>query len=305
MKKKSALLFLLITFSILSFAQKSKAYELLHSANKDYILVAAHRGEWTLAPENSIPALEYSIQFGVDIMETDVRLTKDGQIVIMHDYTVDRTTNGTGKVSDLTLAEIKKLKLRNNSGGMTDLEVPTLEEYIKIAKGKIILYLDKAGYDLPNHQKGHLIKKLIETVKKHDYLQETMLVLDMPYSQAKAILGNDLEKINYVPVIEESISNLNSYVDEYLTKLKPVAFQFRIADINSESYKQLDKILKSSSKAFVAATWKNHTAGHDDLVSILERPSKGWGWIVEKGFTILETNYPRDLIKYLEYENRR
>ena len=94
-------------------------------------------------------------------------------------------------------------------------------------------------------------------------------------------------------------------MDEYIQKLKPVAFQFRMATLDSETYKQLPKVLKSGSKAFVAATWADHTANHNDLVSTFERPSKGWGWLLEQGFSILETNYPKDLIYYLKSENRR
>ena len=60
----------------------------------------------------------------------------------------------------------------------------------------------------------------------------------------------------------------------------------------------------SGSRAFVAATWDAHTANHSDRVSIFSRPSEGWGWLIEQGFRILETNYARDLIQYLDSENR-
>lgn len=288
-------------------AQINPSFSLLRKKeNKnEYVWVAAHRGDWMYAPENSIPALEHAIFWGADMIETDVRLTKDGKIIMMHDYSVDRTTDGKGTIADLTLAEIQKLHLRNNFGGMTDLKVPTLEEYIQIAKDKILLYLDKAGYDLPGHEQGHLVKELLKILKAHNVLEQSVFVLDWPYSKAKEIFGEDLEKVIYVPVIEDKIPNLDAYVDEYIQKLKPVAFQFRMASLDSETYKQLPKVLKSSSKAFVAATWDEHTANHSDLVSIFQRPSAGWGWLLEQGFSILETNYPKDLMQYLHFENRR
>ena len=224
---------------------------------------------------------------------------------MMHDATVDRTTNGKGNIADLTLAEIKELRLRNNFGGLTDLKVPTLEEYIELAKDKILLYLDKAGYDLPGHEQGHLVKELLKVLKANNAIEQSVFVLDWPYSKAKEIFGKDLEKVIYVPVIEDKIPNLSAYVDEYIQKLNPVAFQFRMEKLDSETYKQLPKVLKSGSKAFVAATWEKHTANHSDLISIFERPSKGWGWLLEQGFSVLETNYPKDLIYYLKSENRR
>lgn len=286
-------------------AQRSKAYEYLRGNDSDYVLVAAHRGDWQYAPENSLLALQHDIFWGVDMIETDIRMTKDEKLVMMHDYTVDRTTNGTGKIADLTLEEIRKLKLRNNFGLMTDMQVPTFEEYIEMAKGKVLLYLDKAGYDLPGYPSGYLIKKILDILKKYDAIEESVFVLNFPYEKAKAIFGDYLEKVNYCPVIEDAIPNLSQYVDEYIQKLRPVAFQFRVSRLDTESYQQLPKVLKAGSKAFVAATWPEHTAQHDDAVSLFQRPSAGWGWLIEQGFRILETNYPKDMITYLESENRR
>lgn len=289
------------------FAQINPSFTLLREKeNKnEYVWVAAHRGDWIYAPENSIPALEHAIFFGADMIETDVRLTKDGKIIMMHDYSVDRTTDGKGTIADLTFEEIQKLHLRNNFGGMTDLKVPTLEEYIQVAKDKILLYLDKAGYDLPGHEQGHLVKELLKILKTHNVLEQSVFVLDWPYSKAKEIFGDDLKKVIYVPVIEDKIPNLSAYVNEYIQKLRPVAFQFRMESLDSETYKQLPKVLESGSKVFVAATWDEHTANHSDLVSIFQRPSAGWGWLLEQGFSILETNYPKDLMQYLHSENRR
>lgn len=288
-------------------AQQNPSFTLLREKDNksEYVWVASHRGDWIYAPENSTTALEHAIFFGSDLIETDVRLTKDGKIIMMHDATVDRTTNGKGNIADLTLAEIKELRLRNNFGGLTDLKVPTLEEYIELAKNKILLYLDKAGYDLPGHEQGHLVKELLKILRANNAIEQSVFVLDWPYSKAKEIFGEDLEKVIYVPVIEDKIPNLSSYVDEYIQKLNPVAFQFRMEKLDSETYKQLPKVLRSGSKAFVAATWEKHTANHSDLISIFERPSKGWGWLLEQGFSVLETNYPKDLIYYLKSENRR
>ena len=301
-------LFLLTVFlssCILAGAQNNNKISLLRSkGSTDYVWVAAHRADYVFAPENSIQALENAIYFGADLIETDVRLTKDGHVIMMHDYTVDRMTNGTGRVSNLTLEEIKALRLKNNWGGATDYQVPTLEEFIQVAKGKVCLYLDKAGYDLPGHEEGHLVKELLKILKKHDVLEESVFVLNWPYEKAKRIFGEDLVKVIYCPVIEDKIPDLETYVNEYIEKLSPVAFQFRFDSLKTRTYQLLPKVLASGSKAFVAATWDTHTANHSDRVSIFKRPSEGWGWLIAQGFSILETNYARDLIRYLKAENR-
>lgn len=299
-------IFVLLTCCIPAWSQRSEKITLLRSrTSTDYIWVAAHRADCLYAPENSMEALQHALFFGADIIETDVRMTKDGHLVIMHDYTVDRMTDGTGTISEMTLDEIKQLHLKTNWGGQTSLEVPTLEEFIDFAKGKMCLYLDKAGYDIPGNEPGTLVKAMLKVLKKKGVLEETIFVLNWPYEKARRIFGKDLEKVIYCPVIEDNIDNLEAYVDEYITKLHPVAFQFRMESLDSKTYELLPKVLDSGSKAFIAATWDEHTAGHSDNTSVFGRPSEGWGWLIEQGFSILETNYQNDLIRFLKNENRR
>lgn len=81
------------------------------------VMIIAHRGCHVEAPENSIAAFKRCMYIGIDVVETDVQHTKDGVMVLMHDLTVDRTTNGTGKVSDFALAELKQLRLRYGKAG--------------------------------------------------------------------------------------------------------------------------------------------------------------------------------------------
>ena len=71
-------------------------------------LVIAHRGASAYAPENTMPAFEKALELGAEGIELDVHMTADGEIVVIHDHTIDRTSNGKGMVKDLTLDEIKK-----------------------------------------------------------------------------------------------------------------------------------------------------------------------------------------------------
>ncbi|MBQ7892930.1 MAG: glycerophosphodiester phosphodiesterase family protein, partial [Alistipes sp.] len=74
----------------------------IHNPSSREVLVASHRGDWRNYPENSIPAIESVIRMGVDIMELDLKLTKDSVLVLCHDHTIDRTTSGKGRVRDIT-----------------------------------------------------------------------------------------------------------------------------------------------------------------------------------------------------------
>jgi len=147
------------------------------------VKAVGHRGNIKFAPENTIPAFKKAIQLGADLLEIDVRETKDGHLVIMHDPTVNRTTNGSGKVTDLTLAEIKQLDAGSwFSPEFKGTSVPTFDEALEFIKGKALPDIDfKTGTP----------EKVIATVKKHgmfgkctlycgnwDLLQKTMQLSD-------------------------------------------------------------------------------------------------------------------------------
>lgn len=261
----------------------------LNNSKSNYIMVAAHRGDWFWAPENSIRGFQNCIELGVDIIELDVRLSKDDIPVIIHDLTLDRTTTGKGNVADWTLDSLKTLYLKDATGVTTQERIPTLEEVMNLTKGKILIYLDKSV---------DKVEKVLPILHKTGTLKQAIFVLDFPYEKAKAQFGTYLDSILFVPVIADNMQDLDVYVMEYLTKLKPKAFQFRMKSYDGVAYPQLQKVINSTSKAFVAATWADHTIGHDDQVS-RTKPDEGWGWLIAQGFTILETNRPQQLLEYL------
>ena len=99
------------------------------------IAVIAHRGEHLRHVENTLPAFQAAIDAGADFFECDVRTTADGRLVLMHDASVDRTTGGRGRISELTFDSIRSL----HAG---DSAVPTFDEALRIAKGRIGVYVD-------------------------------------------------------------------------------------------------------------------------------------------------------------------
>src|ERR1700744_8501 len=120
------------------FKQINAAFANTHSK---IVMICAHRGAHNDYPENSLASFRKAIELGIDIFELDVRATKDDSLVVMHDNSVDRTTDGHGKVAEMTFEEIRKLHLKFN-GQPTEEKVPTLEEALEVAKGKILVDLD-------------------------------------------------------------------------------------------------------------------------------------------------------------------
>ena len=105
--------------------------------------VIAHRGVSLEAPENTLPAIQKAIDLGCAMAEIDLRYTADGEVVVLHDATVDRTTDGSGRVAEKTLAELKGLDAGARANpGYRGTRVPTLKEAVELARGRIELYLD-------------------------------------------------------------------------------------------------------------------------------------------------------------------
>jgi len=131
--------------------------------NSDEIIAIAHRGEAKLAPENTLAAFELAIEEGAKSIEMDVRMTADGHLVLMHDDDVSRTTDGEGRISEMTLNEVKALKIEPNAW-MTVHEaqmVPTLEEALLFIRGRAIADLDVKSADP---------FLLVETIERADAL---------------------------------------------------------------------------------------------------------------------------------------
>ncbi|MGE3974259.1 MAG: glycerophosphodiester phosphodiesterase [Bdellovibrionales bacterium] len=109
----------------------------------DGIKVIGHRSNVFYAPENTLPAMQKAIELGADILELDIRETKDGELVVIHDDKVDRTTNGKGKVKDLTLAQIQALDAGSwFSPQFAGEKVPTLQEALTFINGRALPDID-------------------------------------------------------------------------------------------------------------------------------------------------------------------
>ena len=100
------------------------------------MLRIGHRGAAGHVLENTLGSIEKAIELGVDYVEIDLRLTRDGHVVVLHDATVDRTTNGHGRIKDFTLAQVKRIKTKDNQ------HVPTLEEVLELTDGQVGLMLE-------------------------------------------------------------------------------------------------------------------------------------------------------------------
>lgn len=259
--------------------------------NSKQILVAAHRGDWRSAPENSAQALQNSIAKNFDLMELDVKLSKDSVLVVMHDNTLDRSTNGKGKPGDYTLAELKKLRLRNGLGRVTNHQIPTLEEMMKISKGKILINVDKGDMHLP---------QVFAVLAATGTTNQTIVNVPehISYHQLKA--NTNLPDSVYLMVVvrmnkPDALDVIKSYEANPKSVIQPI--------FDTDTLSSLKELPKISQKQVIwlNSLWPTLNGGHDDDRAVeMNEKQESWGWLIDKKPSILQTDRPEDLLKYLK-----
>ncbi|MEM1134384.1 MAG: glycerophosphodiester phosphodiesterase family protein [Bacteroidota bacterium] len=266
--------------------------------SKDYTIVISHRGDWRYAPENSLAAIQRCIDLGVDVVEIDVRLTKDRYLVAMHDLTVDRTTNGKGKVSNLTLAEIKELRLKNACGIKgSSQQVPTLEEVMLLAKDRIMINLDKT--------EGETVREAYDILVKTGTVHQAIFKGNDPIKTMRKKYGSLLDSIIYMPKVWYHLPDISKYVEEYNTDLAPIAYEMLFDSEKSPVFKQIGNMNEKGITVLVIALWDELCAKHTDEMALLEGPDSAWGWLVKNGANAIMTDRPEMLLEYLKENGLR
>lgn len=138
--------------------------------------VIAHRGFSAVAPENTLIALRKAIEVGADMVEVDVGLTRDGQVVLLHDETLDRTTNGRGLLSEATFDEVRTL----DAGSWFDVvyegePVPTLGEALDLVRGRILINLEIKGEAVTEQVEGGIADRVVRAIRGRQMVDQVVI----------------------------------------------------------------------------------------------------------------------------------
>jgi glycerophosphoryl diester phosphodiesterase len=245
----------------------------------EQIMVTAHRAAHTHYPENSLGALQEAIRLGVDIAEVDIRQTKDHVLVIMHDGKVDRTTNGKGALTDFTYQQLMELRLLQD-GKPTDEKVPTLEQVLKMAKGKILVDLDfKLGDE-------DALKRTYKTIEE---TQTTNQVLFFLYQYKYAPLVHAVNPDVKIMPRAYKVDDVNKILDMKIAK---------VIHIDEKFYS--DTLMKKIRDQHVRV-WSNALGEYDDLE---QSSHTGFKALLTKTkyVNVIQTNLPAEWLKYLKQE---
>lgn len=292
MKKLNIVLFLCLCVLLPLTAQDhvTEIRNKLLTGDQSSVLVAAHRGDWRNAPENSLPAIDNAIKMGVDIVEIDVQRTKDGQFILMHDSKLDRTTTGKGFVSDWTLDSIRTLKLKNGCNIKTKEIVPTLEEALTHAKGRIMLNLDKAD---------RYFDQIYELMIKTGTTKQIIMKGSKSPDEVKKQFGKYLEDVIYMPVVNLDKDDAKEQMDIFIKELNPVAYELLYKNDSNILPKDMKLQLDGKALIWYNTLWDTLCGGHDDDMA-LDNPDNAYGYLInELNARILQTDRPAYLLEYL------
>lgn len=260
--------------------------------------VAAHRGDWRDAPENSIQSLKWAARLGVDIVEFDLKRTKDGNLVVMHDLSVDRTTTGKGLVSDLTLAEIKNLKLRAATGHPTMYTVPTFSEELEAARqNRVILDID-TGWDY--------YKDVLAQVRA---LNETDQVIvnvfhNTSLTELEMRVGKIPDDVTIMEVVNMERPNAEVVINSYASHHRTI-IQCDFKDQATPTVQRLS-VYRKTFPIWTNSLWPEQNGGHDDEAALDPGPpDRAWGWLVAQGANVIQTDRPREILEYLQDKDFR
>lgn len=274
----------------------------LRNPKSDYVIVISHRADWRNFPENSLEAIESAIKMGVDMVELDIHRTADGELVVCHDRTINRTTNGKGKISELTLEYIKSCYLRAGHNAVTRYKMPTLAEALDVCKGRVLINLDKGinYYD-----------QVLEMLVKRDMVDQVVIKSGKSVATMKEFFAKHEKNMLYMPIINYNQKHWEKHeplFNEYLsTDLPFIAFEMCWDGSLSGEKKVFKKVVKSGKKLWINTLWGKLCGGkengYDDDAAV-GNEEKIYGKILSYGASMIQTDRPQMLINYLESKGR-
>lgn len=231
----------------------------------DPIVVIAHRGEHLHHPENTIEAYQAAIEAGADFIEVDVRTSSDGKLVVIHNATVDAQTNGTGAVKEMTLAQIRALRVGRHS------QVPTFDEVLSFARGRIGVYVDSKQVSAAD---------MIAALERHEMQDHVVVYGAFSYLKEISRLRPNIK------VMPESVTA--EICKQLINELHPKVIAFGPRDFTDE----IIAIAKSASADIYV-----------DRLGDADHP-QAWQDAIDRGATGIQTDKPAELVTYLRARGR-
>lgn len=259
------------------------------------VLIAAHRGSSAgNIPFNSLPAFRAALWQGANIIETDITLSKDGVPMVFHPGQERNHLFKNICLEKMTAEEIIKERFVNFDNNPTQCPIVTLDEALECLKGKCLINLDHAWDYLP---------QTVERVRHHKMEEQIILKTPTKIEYLK-IMEAVAPDIMYIPMIKET--------DTVTELIESMNINFAGAELvfaqESAQIAQDDYIRSHHDKGrflWVNAILYNYktqlSGGHTDDVAVAGDPEYGWGWLIDKGFDIIQTDWVAPLRHFIDH----
>ena len=272
----------------------------INDPNSEYVVVISHRGDWRNFPENSIPAIESVIRMGADMMELDVKMTKDSVLILMHDKTIDRMTNGKGLVSDITYDSLMTFNMKRAHNVVTDsIKVPTLREALLCCKDRILVNVDHA---YPYY------KEIVELADELGVTGQVLMKGKSTVDKVNEDMSKHENNLLYMPIIDINNPKGQALFAEYQEKgVVPMAYEVCWKSTGEEVDSCFERILETGSKIWVNTLWPSLCGGSgndDDAAFAAADPADVYGQYLDMGVSMIQTDRPELLINYLRSVGR-
>lgn len=293
--KKYVLLSLLLVAAAFSCTAKTRAQAIIDELNdpaSEKVLVAVHRGDWRNNPENSLPALEDAIRMGADIVEIDLALTADSVLVVCHDRNVDRTASGSGMISDLTLDQIRSLRLyAGHRAVATELQMPTLREALELCKDRIVVNIDK-GY-----QYYDLVQKLAEEL---GVTEQLLIKGGIDVEDVKKKFAAYDTNMMFMPILNPADDRGRGLLEQYTAPANlPPAIEVCWGAESPEVDAAMKRIADAGIRVWANTLWNSLCGGLSDDRAYYGDPADIYGRVLAKGVSVIQTDRPALLLSYL------
>ena len=266
--------------------------------SNDALMILAHRGHrFGKIPENTLLAYDAAIALGADIVETDVARTTDDRCVIVHGPLLETVfSNIKGDVHSKSFSELQAVQYSTLYGPTESAPILQLEEVLEHCRGRAIVNVDRA-YNVGD------LEYVYQIVSRMDMLDQVLFKGPFDAKEAYEWTACHDFKAAYMPIIRNDPAKMESalfYAKQ--AHFPAIEITFRDDKMSIFSEETVSTAVNLGMKPLVnviAPVRETLCGGHDDVVSILEGPENGWGWLIDHGAQILQTDCTGELRHYL------
>lgn len=270
----------------------------LREKAKENIIITAHRGAaGGNIPCNTMAAYEIALKQGADMLEVDLNCSLDGKLFLFHPMMESAHLNMPILLNALPMSLIKKCRYVNYDNAPTQFSITTFDDFLEAFKGRCFINIDKF-WSNP--------KKIYEAVKRHG-MTDQILVKSSYNKKVVDILTEIAPELPFMPIVSDVHTEHESLLRSDLNYVGvEVLFKDDTAEVAGEEF--IERMHRDNILVWANSIIYNHkqqlSGGHSDDTALTVSEDEGWGWLADRGYDIIQTDWPMMLIDYLKRTDR-